>query len=466
MQKQKKSISALGWVLRALAGVIAFLVLAVGGFIAWFTFAVYPQLRVEGARTAAMAEAFAKLTGSARRLAIYDAFCDQIEAHYYDKTFIGTTWKAMRRDWRVKAAGVSDDTHLYTEVLIPATQSFPTSHVGVQLPPRSEPTQVETKTKPVAVTESNIDMDQSMGFQMVQFRRGTTTGGTVGDVYPGSAAASAGIEPGWILGSVSVSVMPTAASSKGHVTGSFITPDTDAQRSEYDRTVRFTVENAPLSQEPLHVPKADVAFDFTLDKPEIAFETRRLAGGARYVRFNEFNATQMDKVLAAIDLADEHGLILDLRRNHGGDFRERVRLLSRLLPPHTVFERDVEAGRSYAERTDFFSRRYHGPVVVLIGPASASSAETIPAALRDYHRAVLIGRTTNGSVLGSEKFLLPDRGWVQIPVNDVVTVKGEHLEAKGVVPDIVIMPSLSAIRAGRDPALERAQIALSQRLKT
>jgi carboxyl-terminal processing protease len=346
------------------------------------------------------------------------------------------------------------------DVLFQMTQRFPTSHMSVLMPTRTAPAAGSAATPPPD-TNPDMDLAHSMGFQLVPLRRGVTVGATVGDVYPGSKADEAGIEPGWVIGTVSVNLSPKGATYVGHVAGTFVAPLTDKQKLDYDHDLRIDAAAAGGGSQTNALRTTAVNYDFPFDKPEIAFETKVLPGGVRYIRFDEFNAVQMDQVLAAIDLGDSHGLIIDLRSNHGGDGRERMRLLSRLLPAHTAFESDVGPDRRYTEYTDLFSRRYTGPVAVLIGPASASSAEVIPAALRDNHRAILVGRPTNGSVLGSQDFPLPDGGHVQIPVVDVVTSSGKHLEAVGVAPDIAVMPSLAAIRAGHDPALERAEAELA-----
>ena len=80
--------------------------------------------------------------------------------------------------------------------------------------------------------------------------------------------------------------------------------------------------------------------------------------------------------------------------------------------------------------------------------------------MKSKHRAIIVGRATNGSVLGSNFIPLPDGGQVQIPVEDVETLDGKHLENIGVTPDIEIYPRLAAIRAGRDLALEAAEARL------
>jgi carboxyl-terminal processing protease len=182
-------------------------------------------------------------------------------------------------------------------------------------------------------------------------------------------------------------------------------------------------------------------------RPE-AFETRRLSSGALYVRFDEFQAPVLKKVEAALRKTGDHGVILDLRSNHGGYAIMGLNLL--LAPGKPVyFERDARGRR--LKSTDLWSWRYHGPLAVLVGPASASAAEVTAAALKREHRAVIVGRRTNGSVLGSDTFALPDGGAVQVPVTDVEMLDGHPLEGAGVAPDI------------EDAALDRAERELLER---
>jgi C-terminal processing protease CtpA/Prc len=102
------------------------------------------------------------------------------------------------------------------------------------------------------------------------------------------------------------------------------------------------------------------------------------------------------------------------------------------------------------------ARHYAGPLVILVGPSSASAAEVLAAAVQDHARGRIVGRTTNGSVLASQSFPLPDGGHVQVPTHDFMRIDGRRIEGVGVEPDIVVIPTLEDVRAGRDPALERA----------
>jgi len=120
------------------------------------------------------------------------------------------------------------------------------------------------------------------------------------------------------------------------------------------------------------------------------------------------------------------------------------------------------AGLSTTIHTVRFTDHYQGPLVVLIGPGSASAAEITAAAVQDHKRGKLIGRTTNGAVVPGQWFDLPDGGKMMIPVSDFVRSNGRRIEGFGVEPDIWVLPTLDDVRAGRDPVLERAVQELSR----
>jgi carboxyl-terminal processing protease len=220
----------------------------------------------------------------------------------------------------------------------------------------------------------------------------------------------------------------------------------------------------------LSTHKVSVSFDITAPSAlRLQPLIRHLEGGALYIRFDTFlDPMIMDKVLGAIANADRDGLILDLRSNTGGLETQERRLLSRLFPARSILgyricSSDIEPllvsifGRTEPLRASIFGRHYDGPVIVLIGPGSASAAEIVADAVKINHRGLLIGRITNGSVLEAKRFPLPDGGIMTIPTCDFLGPDKKRIEGVGVVPDIEIIPTLNNIRAGHDLVLERAE---------
>ena len=152
-----------------------------------------------------------------------------------------------------------------------------------------------------------------------------------------------------------------------------------------------------------------------------------------------------------------HPVILDLRYNEGG--------LANLLLDHLIPQgvplyniQGRKGTRTLPARYE--SLQYDGRLAVLIGPSTSSAAEISAWVLHQAGRAILIGRPTNGSVLGSRYYPLPDGGSIQIAVDNVTMPDGTVLESRGIAPDIEIEPTPDQLRAGRDPALEAADRAL------
>ena len=168
-----------------------------------------------------------------------------------------------------------------------------------------------------------------------------------------------------------------------------------------------------------------------------------MPGGSSYVRFDTFaDSKVIDQVLALLDQVGMGGIVIDVRRNIGGEERQLRRLLDRVLKNDSYIGTERSRGSLHNWRTSKRLRTYSGPLVVLIGPITASAAEIFAAAVKDNARGPLLGRMSNGAVLAAKLFPLPDGGQVQVPVSDFVRAGDRRIEGVGVEPDIRVIPSL------------------------
>ena len=104
---------------------------------------------------------------------------------------------------------------------------------------------------------------------------------------------------------------------------------------------------------------------------------------------------------------------------------------------------------------------FRGKLIALTSPANASGATLFLASIRDQIQATLVGEPTGGSVEGPTAgvilFLeLPESGIrVRIPV--IRTITGiDNPPGQGVLPDVVVEPTIEDRLAGRDPVLDTA----------
>jgi carboxyl-terminal processing protease len=406
-------------------------------------------------------EQFAAMSQQDRNLAVYDALVRNLHEYYFDRKALDSKdWQTILADFRAKAAAAPSSGALYDDVLFQLAEKFPHSHVFARRPDLPVPP-VIPKSPTANQPPPPRDTEPNHGFDMARVRRnGGGMGWVVGDVLPGSAAERAGIAPGWAIADFSMHTSRTSCRFKGDFIP--LSPELALQRERGEDVTLPTSSSAPDQKAAFEALKQNLEFDCELLPPIPAFETRQLAGGVTYVRFNTFMDTAVvDQALAAIDAAGPAGVIVDLRHNNGGKQDEMQRVLGRLIGPDAyigTFRNGIGSWRIQNYRTLKDARGYAGPVAVLIGPLSASAAEITASAVLDNKRGHVVGRWSAGSVLSSQTYPLPDGGSCQIPIQDFVRGGGgdRRIEGLGVAPDVVVMPTLADVRSGRDLTIDRA----------
>jgi carboxyl-terminal processing protease len=181
--------------------------------------------------------------------------------------------------------------------------------------------------------------------------------------------------------------------------------------------------------------------------------------GYAYVRLTQFQEDTANKLVEHINKLWKQGpvkgLVLDLRNDPGGLLHGAVGVSAAFLPPKTLITstdgRVEDAKRKYlaspedylrGSRTDFLKDLPAGiktvPMVVLVNAGSASASEIVAGALQDHKRAVVMGTQTFGK--GSVQTILPlaNNTAIKLTTARYYTPSGRSIQAKGIVPDIVV----------------------------
>ena len=102
------------------------------------------------------------------------------------------------------------------------------------------------------------------------------------------------------------------------------------------------------------------------------------------------------------------------------------------------------------------SDHYKGKVVILVNEITQSSAEYTTMAFRSAPRAVVVGSTTAGADGNVSPFFLPGGISTMISGIGVYYPDGRDTQRVGIVPDVVVKPTVKGIREGKDEVLEKA----------
>ncbi len=108
------------------------------------------------------------------------------------------------------------------------------------------------------------------------------------------------------------------------------------------------------------------------------------------------------------------------------------------------------------ESLDPSTPHYAGKVVVLVDELSQSQAEYTAMALRASPRTVIVGSTTAGADGNVSPFSLPGGLSTMISGIGVFYPDRTPTQRVGIVPDVVVTPTIAGLRAGRDEVLEAA----------
>jgi len=322
--------------------------------------------------------------------------------------------------------------------------------------------------------------------QWRNFRRqqGVTVGFSVDDmngesvvtsVIPGTAAAHAGIEPGMVV--LRVDDTPVAEriaeiqkkrlpSSSERATRWFIYNRVFA--GPPDSSVKVELKRADGS-----VFEANVRRQIYSDAPQVT--THVLPSGNVYIRFDGFQHPITREFRAALQkFREAPGLIVDLRRNGGGDLAVLLPIAGYFFGKKTLFAKDsTRTGKPLSSYVGLFKlplqlyvgrageQIYSGPVVILVDAHSASSSEVFAAGMQDTLRAKVIGSQSCGCVLGIAKPRVMKGGGV-LEMSEVLwfSPKGRKLEGTGIIPDQLVTPTMFDLQRGRDAVLAAADKSL------
>lgn len=172
------------------------------------------------------------------------------------------------------------------------------------------------------------------------------------------------------------------------------------------------------------------------------------------VRISFFSDKTLSELEAALPAEGLEGVILDLRGNGGGLIDEGIDVARFFLAEGLILterRRDEEVRLFRASESGAASDI---PMAVLIDGSTASAAEVVAGALRDNHRAPLVGSISYGKGSIQVVLELSDGSSLHVTTARWTTPAGRSIEGLGLEPDVTVEQSSSGPDAAIFAALE------------
>lgn len=233
-------------------------------------------------------------------------------------------------------------------------------------------------------------------------------------------------------------------------------------RNQAGRQVLLTLKRGAHSRDVVVVPMGNEAglryTDWEVSRRR-AVETAT-KGTIGYVHLRAMGEADIEQwVREYYPVFDRQGLIIDVRRNRGGNIDPWV--LDALMRKAWMYWKS-RAGEPY------WSMQYafRGHMVVLVDQETASDGEAFADGFRRLGLGDVIGmRTWGGEIWLNDANMLSDGGLARAPMNGVYGPEGKWvIEQRGLVPDVEVDNLPHATFMGKDAQLEAAIAHLEKKI--
>lgn len=407
-----------------------------------------------------------------RAAQIFDSAWSRIGNSYYDTTFGGRSWDAVREELLPRAEAAGTEARLRT-VIQEMLDGIGDSHFV--LIPREAADALDPSALAGDRDQRGAPGDLGMDVRVVE---GLVT---VVGVEEGGPAHAAGIRPGWVLEAVGTRTFESALNTLREL------------ESPMERTLALTQISVGVNAA-LQGPEGsqvDLTFLLPDGGSRTLSPTRRKAPG-ELIRMGNLPALLarleaerlatpagcvgiirmgiwLAPLSAAFDravneLRDCQGMVLDLRGNPGGVggmvMGAAGHFVDEVVPLGIMRSRGMEMRFvTNPRRVDPQGNPvevFKGPVAVLVDGLSMSTSEIFAAGMQSLGRARIFGSPTPGQALPSALVRLPNGDVLQHAIADFTTPDGTRIEGQGVLPDEEVPLTRELLLLGGDPALDAA----------
>jgi len=359
----------------------------------------------------------------------------QVEQNFYDETFHGVDWVAMKKKYEgyLQAINTRADLRVLLNDLLGELNS---SHQGFSSAGDEETIRLVNRTMETGILFEN---DQPL---------------TVKTIVANSAADKKGIQinPGDVLVKVNNELVDPTKDRNSY----FSKPSFDRElQLQFNRKGQLYTVN--IHPQRTIVPNLYGEWIKQNQQSVDAKTKQRVA----YHHMKDMGLGELEQFLIDMtqDLYQKDGLILDLRYNTGGNVHDEV---LKFLSQKTYLRWKYREGKLTPQSNFGPSDK---PIVLLINEQSLSDAEMTAAGFKALKLGKIIGMPTYRWIIFTSGTGMVDGSFVRLPSWGCYSMDGKDLEFTGVAPDILVPLNFQDKINKRDPQLDKAIEEVLKQLK-
>ena len=194
----------------------------------------------------------------------------------------------------------------------------------------------------------------------------------------------------------------------------------------------------------IEILRGTETLNFTIERKRINLylvEGKVLNENIGYILLNSFDEECAERFKIAYEELKQKeikSLIIDLRDNGGGIVDEAMKIADYILDKDSemLITRDKNGNEEITKAKN--NPIIDTPIVMLVNENTASASEMLAGALKDYKKAIIVGKTTYGKGVIQELYSLKDGSGLKITTKEYYTPNRNKIQKVGITPNYEI----------------------------
>lgn len=172
-------------------------------------------------------------------------------------------------------------------------------------------------------------------------------------------------------------------------------------------------------------------------------------GYIRIASFGEITGEEFKEVLEELSKENVKGYIIDLTYNGGGYINSALDIGGYFVGENPVVLMKNRDGEVETHNGVKQNKVIDKPIIFIVNDNTASSAEILSAAVKDYGKAFFIGKDTYGKGVAQSILPLSTGGVLKFTTHEFFSPKGNKINKVGVKPDLEVKSGIDALEISK-----------------